>query len=143
MKFKKIFLIDDSEIDNYVNKHIITKSGIAEMILTMTSAEDALQYLIASSETNIPFPELIFLDIRMPAMNGFEFLDVFEKFPSQILSACKIIMLTSSLDQRDIERAKNYPHVAGYLNKPLNTDSLNNVLVPIHIFPLQEFRKMA
>ena len=141
MKLKQVLLIDDSEIDNYINKHVVQKSGIAETISTLLSAEEALQYLRACVETKISFPEIIFLDIRMPAMNGFEFLDELEKFPAHTLSGTKVIMLTSSRDPRDIERAKNYPHVAGYLNKPLNLGALHNVMVPLLVLPTPEFRK--
>lgn len=124
---KKVLLIDDSDIDNYVNQHVITKSKLAEKITIETSAGDALNYLTSLQTHPEDFPDIIFLDIRMPEMDGFGFLDEFKKFPQALHHQCDVVMLTSSSDQKDIDRAAQYAVVKKYLNKPLELAMLENL----------------
>ncbi len=117
---KHALLIDDNEVDNYVSKHIITRSKLVEKISVASSAIEALEFLNSILANSNDFPNIILLDIRMPEMDGFEFLDEFMKFPIAIIKGCSIIMLSSSNDQSDIEKANTYKLVKGYLNKPLD-----------------------
>ncbi len=117
---KHALLIDDNEVDNYVSKHIITRSKLVEKISVASSAIEALEFLNSLLANSNDFPNIILLDIRMPEMDGFEFLDEFMKFPIAIIKGCSIIMLSSSNDQSDIEKANTYKLVKGYLNKPLD-----------------------
>ncbi|MCX6185989.1 MAG: response regulator [Bacteroidetes bacterium] len=117
---KHALLIDDNEVDNYVSKHIITRSKLVEKISVASSAKEALEFLNSLLANSNDFPNIIMLDIRMPEMDGFEFLDEFVKFPKSIIKGCNIIMLSSSNDQSDIEKSNTYKVVKGYLNKPLD-----------------------
>ncbi|HNP49825.1 MAG TPA: response regulator [Bacteroidia bacterium] len=119
MRLRQILLIDDNDIDNYINRHILETNNVCDSIVTMISAIDALEYLNPIKDDPEKFPELIFLDIRMPLMDGFGFLDEFRNFPDGIKTSCIIYMLTSSQDGMDIQKAKTYPFVKEYLNKPL------------------------
>lgn len=125
-KYNCIMLIDDSEIDNMVNKHILSKNNIAENIVVQTSATDALQYLNNNLHSNHPniIPEVILLDINMPIMNGFGFLLEFEKYPEEFKNRMQIIMLTSSVDPNDIRRSKEFVTVKSFISKPLSLDHL-------------------
>ncbi|NJB71449.1 CheY-like chemotaxis protein [Saonia flava] len=119
MKPKKIVLIDDSEIDNYINKAIIKKVGDELEILSFTSGIEALEYLEELQNDLGEFPDFIFLDIRMPEMDGFEFLDEYIKLPEKVKDKCNVFILSSSLDPIDKEKTKQYKDVQKHLTKPL------------------------
>lgn len=116
-------LVDDSEIDNLVNNHIITRNELCNHIIVLTSAHEALAYLQGCIEgTKTMVPDLILLDINMPIMNGFGFLKEFEKLPSTFTDKIKIIMLSSSVDPNDIRKSNESPHVSGFISKPLTVE---------------------
>lgn len=129
MKTKTILLIDDNRVDNYITRHLLLKNRIAENIVVKTSGIEALRFLEDIRNEPDQIPDYIFLDIRMPVMDGFEFLDEYVLLPDTIKDKCDIFMLTSSVDQRDIERAAEYPCVKKFLRKPLD---LNMLKEPIH-----------
>lgn len=128
-KYKSIMLIDDSDIDNMVNKHILSKNNVAEHIIVFTSANDALAYFSEHKSTTdeMLIPKIILLDINMPIMNGFGFLVEFEKINSTNLKDTKVIMLTSSVDPNDIRRSKDYTSVISFISKPLSIEHLNEI----------------
>lgn len=119
-----ILLIDDNNIDNYVNIAILNKLDIAKNIIVKTSAIDALAFL---NSINEEFPQIIFLDIRMPIMDGFGFLMEFEKFPMDKRENCSIYMLSSSTNENDINTSKKFSCVKKYLNKPLRVDVVKDL----------------
>jgi CheY-like chemotaxis protein len=122
-------LVDDNEIDNIINEKIIESNDFAETILVFQTGRDGLDYLIAHKDKVDALPEIIFLDINMPIMDGFQFLDEFEKLDANVLNKCKIIMLSSSISPKDIDRAASSKHVKKYLNKPLNSRYLQAITV--------------
>jgi CheY-like chemotaxis protein len=128
-KYKSIMLIDDSDIDNMVNKHILSKNNVAEHIIVFTSANDALTYFSENKTTTdeMLIPKIILLDINMPIMNGFGFLVEFEKITSENLKDTKVIMLTSSVDPNDIRRSKDYSSVISFISKPLSLEHLDEI----------------
>lgn len=128
-KHKCIMLIDDSDIDNMVNKHILGRNNIAENILVFTSANDALLYIEKNKSTNDPniFPSVILLDINMPIMNGFGFLFEFEKLNPELIEKVKVVMLTSSVDPNDIRKSKEFKSVKSFISKPLSLEHLENI----------------
>lgn len=122
-QYNKIMLIDDSEIDNLVNKHILSKSNIANDILIFSLAQDALDFFSTTSENE--YPELILLDINMPIMNGFGFLQEYAKLLADKANNIDIYMLSSSVDPNDIRRSEEYSFVKGFISKPLSLDNLS------------------
>jgi CheY-like chemotaxis protein len=130
-KFHNVMLIDDNEIDNLINQKMIEAAGITDNIFTHSGAKSAIEFLrniekIVRTSPNI-LPEVIFLDIDMPLMDGFQFLDQFEKLSSDTKTYCKIVMLTSSINPQDLNKSKTYNYVRKFLNKPLTQDSLKNL----------------
>ena len=125
----RILLIDDDAVTNMVNKKIIYLTFPSIRVTAYTNAAvalDELRQLMANDATQLP--DLIFLDINMPHMDGWEFLDQFITLPDSVLQKMKIVMLTSSVDINDIAKSKTYKPVTDFLSKPLNKDNLRNLL---------------
>lgn len=122
-------IIDDTEVDRYVAERVIKKSGFSEEIISIESVMDALDYLIENAENRDSLPEIIFLDIRMPVLDGFDFLDKFNNLPDSVKKSTIIVMLTSSLNLDDHRRATNSPYVHQFINKPLNKEDLNLISI--------------
>src|SRR6266851_2888655 len=99
--YKKVLVIEDNQIDSYVASFNIKKNSFAEEVIVMESAEAALNYLKDLADTPDDLPQLIFLDIKMPGQDGFEFLAEYEKLSAAIREKCIIMMLTSSLNPQD------------------------------------------
>lgn len=129
-----VLLIDDSTIDNFVNKKIIEKSAFAKETIAFTNAGDALKYLSDIDELQLnekKIPSLIFLDLNMPLINGFRFLELYNKLSPFIKSRCKIIILTTSINPHDKTLALSDKNTIAFYSKPLisnNLDELNHLL---------------
>jgi CheY-like chemotaxis protein len=115
---KKVLLIDDDPINNYVNRRLILRLFTVAEITEFLDAVSALEYL----KTNTP--ELIFLDINMPEMDGWQFLEEYRNYPNRT----KVVILTSSIDPSDRMRSEQFEFVEGFFVKPLNVSSTNEAL---------------
>lgn len=124
-RYSKVLLIDDNAIDNFVNKKLIEMTGFAADVEIFESAEAALDNLKTRKKDQLP--DVIFLDIMMPAMDGFAFLEEFKELGPEYLEKCKIIMLSTSESFRDLNRANKSPLVQKFLNKPLTEPILEAI----------------
>jgi CheY-like chemotaxis protein len=111
------YLIDDDLISLYVAEHVLRTEGFTEDIELFTTAEAALCSLAAQLPTQLP--RVMFLDLNMPVLDGWDFLQALEPYAMALQGRCHIYILTSSLALADIAKAQDYPLVSGVLNKPL------------------------
>lgn len=119
-------VIDDNEVDLYVASYAMEKHFFAQEVVCFELAKEALDYLVSMEHTPEELPELIFLDINMPEMNGFEFLEEYGKLSDGIKKNCIIMMLTTSLNDDDRDRAENNQYVFKFLSKPLSMDKIES-----------------
>ena len=124
-----VLLIDDSDVDNFINKAIVSKEECVSQIIVKNSGLDALAFLNIIVDQPESYPDFIFLDIRMPGMTGFEFLEEYMKLPEGITNHPKIYILSSSMDSLDNEKGANYSVVKGHLTKPLAHHNLTDLLL--------------
>lgn len=118
-QFDSIFLVDDDPINNLINKRLLGKTGASASIKEFLEGENALQLI---SQLSSDHRLLVFLDINMPVMNGWEFLNQYQElFPNR---KDKILILSSSIDFQDRQRAKEYEVVTGFLEKPLTLEKI-------------------
>ncbi len=121
-------VVDDQDVDRYIVSRNAKKYCLAEEIVTKASANAALEYLAQCSSNPAELPQLIFLDINMPEINGFEFLEHYELLPESVKSNCIIMMLSTSLYPVDHELAIANKYVKRFLNKPLDKEKIELLL---------------
>ena len=129
-KIKNILLVDDDEITNYINSDLITSLEIAEHISVVENGQEALDYIIKAHEGKEGYilPDLIFLDINMPVMNGFQFLENYYYLMGNKKLTTIVTMLTTSLIKDEVERALDMVNVVkGYIEKPLTKEVVMNI----------------
>jgi CheY-like chemotaxis protein len=121
---KTILLIDDNEIDLFINEKVIHAKKTGAVVLKESSAARAIDnFRNATSRAHIP--DYIFIDLNMPAMNGFDFMENFERLPDELICNCQIFMLTTSTQEEDIKKAQQFRYIVKYLNKPLDLRQLS------------------
>src|SRR5262249_5834756 len=116
-------VIDDSKLDCFIAEKIIKNTGKSDSIKLFLQARDALQY-ISTAPVDEQVHTIIFVDIQMPVMNGFEFVEAFEQLPSTITSYYTIYVISSSINENDLNRVHNFSSVKQFLNKPLTSNNL-------------------
>lgn len=127
-KLKTILLVDDYDADNFIHRLVVERYGCAEHIEVARDGKQAMDYLRECVESDRALPELIFLDINMPVMNGWEFLEGFHALRGDKPGGAVIVMLTTSLNPDDRARAEGYPEVRSFTYKPLTESRLDELL---------------
>ena len=127
----RVLLVDDSIDDNFINTRLLRKTGFTAHVEVMKDGLDALAYLRslagAGADAAAESPQVVFLDIRMPRLDGFEFLEEYEKLPADFRRGIVVVVLTSSLLTQDRERAADFGSLVHYLVKPLTREKLEEL----------------
>lgn len=128
-KLNSILLVDDDDTVNFFNEFLLKELNVSEEIVVKENGEEALDFLKTRESKEALFPDLIFLDINMPVMDGFEFLEAYRNANLEDKTNALIVMLTTSLHPKDIERANSYPFISEYVYKPLTQDKIKEIML--------------
>ena len=132
-KLNCILLVDDDEATNFLNRKNIIKLGITEHIQAVLNGKEALDFLTTPGNyggktASFPKPQLIILDVNMPVMNGWEFLDEYEKLGDEKKGEIIIVMISTSFNSNDEQLAKSFSSVSGYNRKPLSREEITDLI---------------
>ncbi len=129
--YNYVMLVDDNELDNFINQKTIEVNYFAKKVYINTGSKSALEFLknleISGKETSSFFPEVIFVDINMPMIDGFQFIENLKAQLPNNFNSLKIVFLTSSIIPTDKARANKISKNILFLNKPLNKEMLNQI----------------
>ncbi|WP_457069628.1 response regulator [Hymenobacter sp. UYAg731] len=120
----KTYLIDDDGLANYLTENLLRVEGFSNCICTFQSAQEALDKLVGKKQR---LPRVVFLDLNMPMMSGWQFLDALAPHQEALRGTCHIYILTSSLALQDLEKSKQYGLVAGLIHKPLDGEEIRAI----------------
>ncbi|MBU2995680.1 response regulator [Cellulophaga baltica] len=127
-KIERACVIDDDPICVFGIKKILKKVGFCNEIIVFKNGFEAINGLKDLLKQNKPLPQIIFLDLNMPIMDGWDFLEDFIKIPNANRTYVAIYIISSSLDPRDLEKVKEYSSVTNYLIKPITSEKIDTVI---------------
>lgn len=121
-------VIDDSKLDCFIAEKIIRNTGMSDDVKSFTDAREALAY-IKDKPAGSTNKTVLIVDIQMPVMNGFEFIEALEQLPQDVQNDYLVYVLSSSINENDLNRVRSYKSVKHFLNKPLNSNTLTALLL--------------
>jgi CheY-like chemotaxis protein len=127
-KFETVMIIDDNTIDLYISSRLIIKNYFGKKVLEYSDAKEALEYLQDHKDNIAELPQVIFVDIYMPMMSGFEFLEAYDKLPLDLKNNCRTYIVSSTIDNDDILRARRDRNVISLQVKPINKEFLDRII---------------
>jgi CheY-like chemotaxis protein len=133
-KLPLIGIIDDDKIYQFMLTRLIKNNMLSERIVTFMDGEKAIQYLSENKADTKNIPDIIFLDINMPIMDGWQFLEEYANIKAELKKKIVIIMLSSSINPIDVERANKITEIADYIVKPIKSEELKRVFDSLETF---------
>ncbi|MDP3467202.1 MAG: response regulator [Daejeonella sp.] len=130
-QFPNFIIIDDSRLDCFIAEKIIQNSGTYSSIKTYMDASQAYEDIKNGDIGDDSIITIIILDIQMPVMNGFQFVEVFEMLPKEIQSKFVIFLFSSSINENDKNRLGNYPSIIRFYSKPISKDTIAQIIEQI------------
>lgn len=121
-----IVLIEDNETTSFLNNRLLSRLGVARQVSSFSKAEEALRFLWGETAPEAA-PDLVFVDLKMPGMNGFDFLEHYSQLPAAAQARTVVAVLTTSMHGADTARVAQYPNVE-YLTKPLTEEKMQRLL---------------
>ena len=121
-------LVDDNPDDNFIHERVIRNNNYSECVIKVENGYDALAYFKNNPKNDAEEIDLIFLDINMPGMNGWEFLEEYDKLDSNLKKGVVIVMLTTSESEEDKKRAKKWGITTNFKTKPLTKQMMEDIL---------------
>jgi two-component system, chemotaxis family, chemotaxis protein CheY len=118
----KVFIIDDDSIHQRIAQIMIEKYNLFDSYKSYTDAQLALEFLENNKDNGEALPDVILLDLNMPVIDGWDFLDAFEQLYKTLKKTIKIFIVTSSVDEKDRLRSQSYSTVSGFISKPLSPE---------------------
>lgn len=126
-KLDCVMLVDDSMSDNFLHERMIQRMGVARHVVTMRTGHGAIDHLTSYDKKTCLPPQLILLDVEMPGMDGWQFLEAYDKLHQSDKSA-EIVMMVAAEDAPEVEQAKSNPSIKDYIVKPITDESLEGLM---------------
>ena len=127
-KMSKVFIIDDDSIHQRIAQIMIEKHKLFDDYTSFTEAEKAIIYIKDHKKDATALPDVILLDLNMPVIDGWDFLDLFENIREELKKIIRIFIVTSSVDEKDILKSQSYSSVCGFISKPLSPEIIRNTI---------------
>ena len=122
-----IVLVDDNETTSFLNNRLLGRLAVADRVSTFSRADEAFEQLWGNADCSSQLPDLVFVDLKMPGVSGFEFLELYNALPQPVQDKTVMAVLTTSMHSADTARVAQYPNVE-YLTKPLTEEKMQKLL---------------
>ncbi|GAB4515680.1 response regulator [Allomuricauda sp. ARW1Y1] len=131
MKPVNVFVVDDDDIYQFTIKVTLRSIPAVQSTSTFADGAEALEYIVVHQNEEDKLPDIIFLDINMPVMDGFQFMEEFVELLPSLQKSIKVYMVSSSMDPKDIKKAKRFEEISDYLIKPLNSKDIKEIIAKL------------
>ena len=123
----RVFIIDDDPIHQRIAQIMISKHNLFDEYFSYTEAQKALDFLQENKKNEETLPDVILLDLNMPVIDGWDFLETFETLVKEFKKGIRVFIVSSSVDEKDVLRSKTYVAVKGFISKPLSPDIIRSI----------------